>query len=82
VPGLTSFPSIPGRFHKVFEIILSFNLKAAFWEWRNNARSLKRHELALMDLTDRCATNQKRAFMKVWIVNYRKTHQFKKTLKR
>lgn len=66
----------------MFEIILGFNLKAAFWEWRNNARSLKRHELALMDLSDRCATNKKREYMKVWIVNFRKTHQFKKTLKR
>lgn len=66
----------------MFEIILGFNLRSAFWEWRNNARALKRHELALLDLSDRCATNVKRDFFKKWRVNYKKTHMFNKTLRR
>jgi hypothetical protein len=66
----------------VFDIILGFNMRSAFWEWRANARALKRHELQLMDLTDRCATNSKRQFFKVWLKNYRTTHAFKKALRR
>jgi hypothetical protein len=66
----------------VFDIILGFNLRSAFWEWRSNARALKRQELALLDLSERCATTTKRQFFKVWIANYRKTHAFKKALRR
>ena len=70
------------RFHKVFEIILDFNMRSAFHEWRANARALKRQEIALLDLSDRCATTTKRQFFKVWMKNYRTTHAFKKTLRR
>lgn len=70
------------RFHKVFDIILSFNLRSAFWEWRSTARALKRQEMQLLDLTERCASTKKRQFFKVWLQNYRQTHAFKKTLRR
>ena len=66
----------------MFEIILQFNLKSAFSEWRSTARAMKRHQLALLDLKDRCAVNTKRAHFTVWMRNYKKTHMFNKALRR
>lgn len=66
----------------MFDIILHFNLRSAFWEWRTTARALKRQEMQLLDLTERCAATTKRQFFKAWLQNYRKTHASKKTLRR
>jgi len=70
------------RFHKVFEILLAFNMKTAFSQWRANARCLKRFELNLLDLQDRCQVNAKRSFFKLWRRRYVETHAFKKALRR
>jgi hypothetical protein len=66
----------------VFEILLRFNLESAFCAWRTQTRALKRHELALLDLTDLCATNIKRARFKHWLQRYRETHAKMRVLKR
>ena len=70
------------RFHKVFEILLGFNLKSAIWKWKHQIKAMKRYELALMDLQDKCHVNTKRIFFKDWYLKYKIHHTNKKILKR